>query len=304
MFIKKGATFILKLIEMSETKYNELGGKHVKQVIYVDEHGYLAKAKAILKNTGNLRLIGETGTGKTTLVYALARDEDMPLFEKVLTSDTSQWDLLGCDVLKEGNTTVREGLVVKWLRSKRGILYLDGFNYAQPSIVSLLECLADFRGSIWVGELEQEFQRTSEHYLIISYNPAEKSGYSGTYISNIATIRRFEGFNVDYLGINAETQLVKNVAGKYDFARKWVELASKTRQAYRESKLRTPLTTGNLINYAKMWKDGMDESELFEIARSLFPEDEWTFFNKLFEESTKIDWKKAQAETPKETATP
>jgi midasin (ATPase involved in ribosome maturation) len=283
---------------VEQTQISEFGGKTVSGIEFMDEHGYLPKSIAILKAVGNLRLVGETGSGKTTLVYALAQKMGMVLYEIVLTRDISRWDLLACDILKDGKTITREGLILKWLKNPNGgILYLDGFNYGENGVVSLIESLADFRGNVYIPELGETLERTKEHYIIISYNPTEKTGYSGTFIQNIATMRRFEGLIVDYLSITAETKIVKKYSQNYDFARKFVELASKTRELYKKSKLRTPLTTGNIINYAKLWKEQkLSEEEIIEIAKSLYPEDELSQFAKLYEDANELDLNKLKQE--------
>jgi len=280
------------------TQINEYGGKVVTNIEYEDEKGYLPKAMAILKCVGNLRLVGETGTGKTTFVYAIAQKTGKSLYEVVLTRDISRWDLLACDVLKDGKTVTREGIILKWLKNPNGgILYLDGFNYGENGVVSLIESLADFRGNVYIPELGETLTRTPNHWIVISYNPTEKTGYSGTFIQNIATMRRFEGLIIEYLSISAETRIVKKYSNNYDFARKFVELASKTRDLYKESKLRTPLTTGNLINYAKMWKEQkLAEEDIIEIAKSLYPEEEQSQFSKLYENANDLDLAKLKAE--------
>jgi len=266
-----------------------------KGIQYIDEHGYLEKAKMILDITGNLRLVGDTGAGKTTMVHRLAEIYNLPLYETVLTRDTTRWDLLATDTIQDGKTAVRNGIILDWLLNPNGgIAYMDGFNYAEPSIISLLESLADFRGSVWIPELKQTFTRTAKHLLIISYNPSEKAGYSGTYLENIATIRRFEGIRVKYLSAMHERKLIQANAGNdeklaYKFAAKWVELANKTRNMYKDNKLKTPLTTGNLVNYAKFYSAGMAEDDILEIASSLYPEDEQNQFKKCFEDSAEID---------------
>jgi MoxR-like ATPase len=268
-------------------------GIMVKQIEFVDENGYIEKARAILEVVGNLRLVGETGTGKTTLVHKLAELLEVPLFEIVLTRDVTKWDLLACDTLKDGNTTTREGIIIQWLKSKKGMLYIDGFNYAEPSIISLLESLADFRGSVWIPEYEGEFIRSKEHFLVISYNPSEKSGYSGTFIENIATIRRFEGLIIEYLSPQKERTLIQKFSGNYNFASKFVEIAHKTRTEYENGKLKTPLTTGNLINYAKLYKAKMAEKDIVDIASSLYTaKEERTLFMSFFEDSDEIDVEK------------
>jgi len=288
---------------MSEEKREFSGGKLVKSIEFVDNSGYIPKARAILEVVGNLRLVGETGTGKTTLVHKLAELLNVPLFETVLTEDTTRWDLLACDVLKAGETVTRNGIVLNWLLNE-GMCYLDGFNYAKASILSLLEPLGDFRGTVYIPELEKTFKRSNKHYLVISYNPAEKSGYSGTFLSNIATIRRFEGLVVDYLDATSEKRLISDLIKErattteakrdaYDFASKFVELARKTRDFYKRGKLRAPLTTGNLKNYALLFAtQNMHETDIIDIASSMYPEDERDQFKRLFEESGEIDVEK------------
>jgi len=265
------------------------GGKLVSGVIFDDEYNIVDKSEKILESVGNLRYVGETGVGKTTLVHFLSQKLESPLFETVLTRDTTRWDLLATDTINKGETAIREGIILQWLKSpKGGILYLDGFNYAEPNIVSLIESLADFRGSIWIPELKAEFKRTAKHYLVISYNPSDKSGYSGTFIENIATIRRFEGLVVKYLSKSKETKLLQRLTKKdYDWCRKFVELGDKTRILYKEGKLRTPLTTGNLLNYARLSKAGLSDDELIEVAESLFSETERGTFRSLWEETEK-----------------
>jgi MoxR-like ATPase len=287
----------LKKTQTKVEKALESTGIYVKGIDFVDEHGYIEKSRAILEVVGNLRLVGETGTGKTTMVHKLAELLEVPLYEIVLTRDVTKWDLLACDTLEAGSTKTREGIIIQWLNSEKGLLYIDGFNYAEPSIISLLESLADFRGSVWIPEYQKEFTRTAKHYLVISYNPSEKAGYSGTFIENIATIRRFEGLIIEYLSPQKERELIKKFSGNYDFSAKWVEIARKTRTEYESGKLRTPLTTGNLINYAKLFKNGMAEDDLSEIASSLYTaKEERDLFLSFYEGNDEVDVAKMKKE--------
>jgi len=97
---------------------------------------------------------------------------------------------------------------------------------------------------------------------VISFNPSEQAGYTGTYATNIATMRRFEGLIVDYLPMTKE----------------------KTRILYREGSLRTPLTTGNLLNYAKLYKyENLDFNDLMEIICSLYTVNEQKTIRELIE---------------------
>lgn len=274
---------------MSKQNYTEVGGKIIKDIDYVDAYRQIPICRKILKHVGNLRLVGETGVGKTFLTYKIAELEKSPLFEVGLSRDISRWDLLGTDVLRKGETQFREGIVLLWLKAEKGILYLDGFNYAEPSIISLVESLADFRGNVWISELQKTFFRSDGHKIVVSFNPAEKSGYAGTFIQNIATMRRFEGQVIKYLPIKDETKLVmKYCNGDYDWARKWVEFANKTRGLYLNGNVRTPVTCGNLINYGKLHSDGVADEDLIEIVQSLYSELERETIQRQFEESEEL----------------
>lgn len=253
-------------------------------VVFVDEWNIVPKCIAILKCVKNLRLVGETGTGKTTLVHYLAEKLNVPLFEHVLSIDTNRWELIASDVLQKGETKVREGIVLMWLKAEKGILYLDGYNYAPPNVTSLIECLSDWRGSIWIPELQQTFKRGEEHYLIISMNPYEKAGYTGTHQMNIASMRRFETVWCYYLSIRKETEYLMKFYKNYRWVRKLVEFANKTRTLYREGKLTMPLTTGNLINYCLLKKEGLDDRDIIEIASGHYLDEERPVVKRLWEE--------------------
>jgi len=263
-----------------------------RDVIFVDEHGYVRKCVAILKTVGNLRLKGETGCGKDTLVAYLGQTLKQKLYDIVLQKNTTSWDLIGTDILRGGETLIREGIVVKWLKDPEGgLLHLGEFNFAEQGIIGLIRSLTDDRRNIWVPELEQTFTRGPNHYIVISYNPAAKVGYSGTFLENIATIRRFEGQDIDYLSPMAETKLIQKFYDDYEQCRKLVELASKTRELYRASKLSTPITTGNLKNYAKLLKAGLDQSDVIDITKSMFQDEEQPTVLRAWEEAKEINVK-------------
>ncbi len=195
---------------------------------------------------------------------------------------STEWDLIATDTFKGGNTETRKGIVLNWLecKEKTAYLYLDEINVAQTSVVTFLNSLCDDRGEIFVPQFNQTFKRTNRHKIIISFNPYEKSGYSGVNQENIATMRRFEHLYIPYMDKAEEINLIKNFSGSYEFAKTFVELASKTRVLYQSGKLKTPLTTGNLINYAKM-KPALTIEELTEIASNLYPESEQKLFMSL-----------------------
>lgn len=256
--------------------------------VFVDSDKYMDRAMAILDVVGNLRLLGETGTGKTTLVHHMARKYGWTLFEYSLNTDVSRWDLIASEVLRNGTSEVRKGIVLQWLESEASkdswaVLYLDELNYASSGVLTLLNQLSDFRESIYVPELGKEYKRTKWHKIVVAMNPSEKAGYSGTFNLNIALVRRFETLVVDYLPVFHEVEILKKAGASHALARRLVEFAWKTRKLYQEGELSTLVTTGNLINYVKLLEAGLEDRDIIEIASAMFMAEERRLVQELWE---------------------
>lgn len=262
----------------------------LKKVEFIDENGIVDDAVKIMKTVKNLCLIGETGTGKTLLGHFLGDVlGNLPIFELTLSIDTNRWELVASDVLEKGETKVRDGIVLLWLKSKKGILLVNGFNYAPANVISLFESLADWTQKIYIPELQAEYARSGEHYLIVTMNPYEKTGYAGTHQMNIATMRRFEPIYMHYLSAMSETELLMKRYNDYDWVRKLVEFASKTRILYKQGKLTMPLTTGNLQNYTSLKALDMSDARIVSIACAHYLDEERPTVKRLWEETENLD---------------
>jgi hypothetical protein len=119
-------------------------------------------------------------------------------------------------------------------------------------------------------------ERPKNHYVIIGMNPSEKTQYSGTIAMNIAQLRRFESLNIKYLSKNAEMEVIEKVVGEVDYLtiEPLVRLAAWSREQYMEERLSTPITTGNLINYAKLFNAGLSIPDIREIINAMYRDDE------------------------------
>jgi nitric oxide reductase NorQ protein/cobaltochelatase CobS len=255
------------------------------KTVFIDRRDYRRKAEGVLKTLGNLRLVGETGTGKSTFVHWISEQNKWTLFEYSLTADTSRWDLLAQYVLKADNgaskTDLRLGIISQWLESTaRGIkvLFLDEFNYAEPNIMTLINSLADFRRDIWVPEMGKKLLRTNQHYLVIGMNPSEKSAYTGTFNMNIAQLRRFESLKMTYPDQDAELAIMKHFGPHLDWKKHLQPLlnfAISSRVSYMNGDISSPITTGNLIAYAElMEKEKFTLDDVKELIFSMYKDEE------------------------------
>lgn len=287
---------------------NEYGDK----TFFRDDKGYIPKAVAILESVGNLRLVGETGTGKSTIVAAMCDEFDWELHEYQLSTETSRFDLLAQDILvpdTKGGTailprlgTIAESILTPKDKSKTQVLFLDEFNYAQPAVMTIMNSLTDARRSVRIPELagakardgvgtwdftkgDPIVKRPPNHYVIIGMNPSEKAAYSGTIAMNIAQLRRFESLYIDYLSMESEEEVIKRTIAPATLDPflyvKWLNFASWTRAQYKAEKLSAPVTTGNLINYARLAtntaslnKGPLSVDEITEIMCGMYHGDE------------------------------
>lgn len=266
------------------------------KTFYRDENEYIPKAKAILETVGNLRLVGETGTGKSTIVGAMAEAFDWEVHEYQLSTETSRMDLLAQDILVpdgKGGTAImpRLGVIAESILTpkepkKPQVLFLDEYNYASPAVMTIMNSLTDHRrnvripelaGTTWFPQGDPIVKRPKNHYVIIGMNPSEKTQYSGTISMNIAQLRRFESLNIKYLTKGAELEVIDRTMGEevdYLEVDPLMRLADWTRQQYMQEQLSTPITTGNLINYVKLMKAGIDILGIKEIILAMYRDDE------------------------------
>jgi len=292
--------------------------------IFIDENNYERKAMAILRVNMNLRLIGETGVGKSTIVQFLSEKHKWDLYEYALSTDTSRWDLLAQDILQSDgkggvSTTQRKGRILEWLMSTKSggdksryqVLFLDELNYAQPGVLTILNMLADFRKKAYISELESSkllkelkmdepvFVRSDKHYLIVGMNPAERAGYSGTFTMNIAQLRRFESLELGYLSQQAESRLLETQTKcSHEQAMKYVAMAGQTRALYRVGRLSTPITTGNLLNYARLEvQEKLKDPEIAEIMGAMYLQTERDTVNALWKGKTSAEQIMKEEET-------
>lgn len=97
----------------------------------------------------NIRLVGEKGSGKNTLVSSVCWVMNQPLCRVQGNSDMDKLDLLGSQSLNEHGTTFTLSSFVKMLQTG-GDVVLDEINAVKPEIAIVLHSLADDARSIEV----------------------------------------------------------------------------------------------------------------------------------------------------------
>ena len=174
-----------------------------------------------------------------------------------------------------------------------------------------MNMLTDFRKKLYVPELkdspilkrlgikEPMFQRSEKHLLIIGMNPAERAGYAGTFTMNIAQLRRFESLELQYLSQQSESRLLETQTKcSHEQAMKYVSMAGQTRALYRVGRLSTPITTGNLLNYARLEiQEKLKDAEIAEIMAAMYLQTERDTVNALWKGKTSAEQIMKEEET-------
>jgi MoxR-like ATPase len=230
---------------------------------FVDEgENYVEKVTRALYYFKQCALIGPSGTGKTHIVYLVAKMAGLPLWEINCGLQTSVYDLFGRFV-GLGKENWVDGQIVSWCRYG-GILYLDEANMMKQDIATRLNPILDTRGHMVLTEKDNEvIPRHPNGYVIISMNPYSAE-FAGTKPLNAAFRRRMSVWvDFDYLsaGPKISQREVKMIAERakipLDTAERMTRVAAEMRKRYKNGDLPYAPSVGDLVNWGTLVADGL-----------------------------------------------
>lgn len=197
-------------------------------------------------------LVGETGTGKTSMVRELAENHKKTYSRFSITGETTVDDFVGKYILKNGETVWQDGALLT--AAKKGhYLVVDEINAALPEILFVLHSLLDDDKYIMVPQKDNSIIRPHKDFrFFATMNPVDE--YAGTKELNKAFHSRFAMvLEVKYPDRQTEVQiLTENTSVKKDMAQKMVDVAVGVRQAKQAEKLFYTLSTRDLIYWGKL----------------------------------------------------
>lgn len=199
-------------------------------------------------------LIGETGTGKTSLVRYLASLTNKQYRRINLNGQTNTDDLVGKWIIKDGSMRWLDGVLIEAMR-KGYWLVLDELNSALPEVLFLLQSLLDDDKFVVLPEKNGEIVRPHKNFrLFATMNPSSSGNYVGTNELNRALMSRFP-IVAKYQFMTATLEK-KVLALHSDLASEKVdqllEATKLIRQAYKEGSTGFPLSTRDLIQFVQM----------------------------------------------------
>lgn len=237
---------------------------------YVDQgENYVERVMRALYFFKQCALIGPSGTGKTHIVYLVAKIAGIPLWEINCGLQTSVYDLFGRFV-GLGKENWIDGQIVSWCRYG-GILYLDEANMMKQDIATRLNPILDTRGHMVLTEKDNEIiPRTPFGYVVISMNPYS-SEFAGTKPLNAAFRRRMSVWvDFDYLSVGAkiserEVNLIsERTKLGTEVSEKMIRVAAEMRKRYKSGDLPYAPSVGDLVNWGTLIADGMTPTKASE----------------------------------------
>lgn len=197
-------------------------------------------------------LIGETGTGKTSLVRYLAKQTNNGYRRVNHSGGTSVDDIKGKILIDQKGTYWVDGVLVEAMR--KGWWYLaDEINACSPEILFIYNSLLDDDSFIVLEENKGEIVRPHENFrFFASMNPSQD--YAGTKELNKALVSRFIVLKTDFSPPLVEQRILVNRTGiKPEVAEKMVKFASEIRINRNKDKIGFVLSTRDLIMWCQMY---------------------------------------------------
>jgi nitric oxide reductase NorQ protein len=230
---------------------------------FVDQgENYVEKVTRALFYFKQCALTGPSGTGKTHIVYMVAKMAGLPLWEINCGLQTSVYDLFG-KFVGLGRENWIDGIIVSWCRLG-GILYLDEANMMKQDIATRLNPILDTRGHMVLTEKDNEIiPRHPNGYMIISMNPYSAE-FAGTKPLNAAFRRRMSVWvDFDYLSVGPKIsqQEVNMISTRTNIplqtTERMVRVAADMRKRYKNGDLPYAPSVGDVINWATLVADGL-----------------------------------------------
>lgn len=210
-------------------------------------------------------LIGETGTGKTTLVNEFAKEQGKILHRVSVNGSMGVDEILGKWLAKDGSTYWIDGILTKAVREGHWVIF-DELNAMLPEMGFALHSLLDDAKTITLAEKDGELVRAHDDFRFFgSMNPSDD--YAGTKEVNMALMSRFGGvFYIDVFPSHHELAVL--VRNKVDegHATKLVNLAGQLRDMRQKGSLYTFVSTRDIIQAGKLATQGLELPLAVEFA--------------------------------------
>lgn len=210
-------------------------------------------------------LVGETGTGKTTIIreQALALGRKLTRFS--ITGETTVDEFVGKYELEAGKTVWRDGILLDAMKNGKWLV-ADEVNVALPEILFVLHSLLDDDKMVTVAQHGGEVVKPHKDFrFFATMNPTDE--YAGTKELNKAFQSRFSiVLNLEYPPAVVEAKIIADKTGvPLDTATKMADVAVALRKAKKDEKIFYTCSTRDLLHWGQLASD-LDMDDAFRVA--------------------------------------
>lgn len=225
-----------------------------KEIVFEDNKKIVEQVAVAVSYTMPVLLIGETGTGKTSLVRHLAFSTGNGFVRVNHNGGTTIEDIVGRWVInKSGQTEWIDGILISAM--KKGYWFLaDEINAAGAEINFVYHSLLDDDGRVILAEKGEEVVIPHPNFRFFgAMNPPTE--YAGTKELNKALMSRFMVARVDFPPPKVEAKILVSRTGIHeDVAERMIRFAGEVRVMHAKEEVRFVLSTRDLLMWATMHK--------------------------------------------------
>ncbi len=225
-----------------------------KEIVFEDNKKIVEQVAVAISYKMPVLLIGETGTGKTSLVRHLAFNTSNAFVRVNHNGGTTIEDIVGRWVInKSGQTEWIDGILISAM--KKGYWFLaDEINAAGAEINFVYHSLLDDDGRVILAEKGDEVVIPHPNFRFFgAMNPPTE--YAGTKELNKALMSRFMVARVDFPPPKVEAKILVTRAGvEESVAEGMVRFAGEVRTMHAKEEIRFVLSTRDLLMWATMFK--------------------------------------------------
>lgn len=225
-----------------------------KEIVFEDNKKIVEQVAVAISYKMPVLLIGETGTGKTSLVRHLAFSTDNAFVRVNHNGGTTIEDIVGRWVINSKNQTEWiDGILIEAM--KKGYWFLaDEINAAGAEINFVYHSLLDDDGRVILAEKGNEVVIPHPNFRFFgAMNPPTE--YAGTKELNKALMSRFMVAHVDFPPPKVEQKILVNRTGiDESVAERMVRFAGEVRTMHNKEEVHFVLSTRDLLMWATMFK--------------------------------------------------
>jgi len=229
---------------------------------YVDIYGLLKlyEIHFNMETPKPILVVGHKGQGKTLSIAYFAYKNRIPLYQFDCSEDTRRKDLVGSFTFDGEKVMYLLGALPTAInlanRFGSAILVLEELNALSPQMQKVLNSILDWRGQIFVPEINKLYRVDDGCKLMIvaTMNP---SFYGGTFELNEDLRSRFCEVFIDYPSKENEKKILEEIHEDVD--EEIVELveifAAETRAGYKRGELSYAISTRDVMMFMELYNE-------------------------------------------------